>query len=208
MKLLIFGATGRTGQELVQQALAANHEVTAFVRDPARVSSRDPRLQIVQGNVREAGSLAQSVAGQDAVISALGTSKGSGDDFMTVASTNIVAAMRQAGVRRLIWQSGAGVQDEGDGPSPVRNVMVVLLKLLSPKVYADSIRTFEIIKHSGLDWTVVRVPRLKDGPQPAPVHATFVPPGATPISRADVARFMLEQLNSTQYAGKAPMISY
>lgn len=111
-------------------------------------------------------------------------------------------------MRRLIWQSGAGVQDEADGASAVRSAMVMLLKLLSPQAYADSVRAFENIKHSGPSWTVVRVPRLKDGPQQAQARATLVPPGATPSARADVARFMLQQLNDGAYAGKAPMISY
>jgi putative NADH-flavin reductase len=206
MKIIVFGATGGTGKELVKQALDAGHQVTALVRNPANLSLQNDRLEIVPGDIADMACLDQVIAGKDAVISALGPTRTSPPHAMSLGSANIVAAMKQHGVRRIIWQTGAGVIDAGDALSVIRTLMVTLMKLLSPAVLADSQQAFENIKQSGLDWTVVRVPRLKDGSKEGGIHAGFVPPGPTPVTRADVAEFMLRQLSDRTFIGKAPMI--
>jgi len=208
MKLVIFGATGGTGRALVRQALVAGHEVTAFVRDPAKLGIQPERLKVVQGDISDAARVEEAVSGNEAVIGALGPTRTSASDMLRKGAANVIAAMKKHGLRRLIWQTGAGVRDEGDGPSAIRSVMVFLLKLLSPKVLEDSEHTFAAIKASGLDWTVVRVPRLGDGPKVGGYVLGFTPPGPKPISREDVAEFMLRQLVENIYVHRAPMIGY
>lgn len=210
MKLIIFGATGGTGRAVVRQALAEGHEVTAFVRDPAKLGAyaQHERLRVVQGDVTDAARVEQVVEGADAVISALGPTRASAKDMLRAASTNIIAAMKKHGVRRLIWQTGAGVRDEGDQPSAIRIVMIMLLKLFSPQVLEDSERTFQNIKASDLEWTVVRVPALKDGPKQGGYRAGVAPPSPIPLAREDVAEFVLKQLSDNTDVHRAPMIGY
>ena len=206
MNLAIFGATGGTGKELVQQALEAGHRVTALVRNPAKLGLQHERLTVVQGDIADASCVERTMAGQDAVLSALGPTRNSPKNAMTIGSANVVAAMKKHNVRRLIWQTGAGVRAAGDAPSTIRTVMVMLMKIISPSVLQDSEQAFRIITASGLDWTVVRVPRLKDGAIEGGIRASSIPPAPTPITRADVAEFMLKQLNDKTWVGKAPMI--
>ena len=206
MKLVIFGATGGTGLELIKQALELGNHVTAFGRNPAKLGLQHEQLTVALGNIANASQVEQAIVGQDAVLSSLGPTPNSPKDAMTIGSANVIAAMLKCNVRRLIWQTGAGVQMDGDAPSAIRTVMVTLMKLISPSVLLDSTQAIHNITTSGLDWTIVRVPRLKDGTKEGGIRATFTPPGPTPITRADIAAFMLGQLTDKTFIGKAPMI--
>ena len=138
MKLAIFGASSATGKQLVNQGLAAGHEVTAFVRDPARLGVTHERLRPVKGNVSDHGAVSQAVAGQDAVLSALGPAK---PDFtsMTVGARHILAAMQESGVQRLVTLTGAGVPDPNDRPKLLNHFITLLLKRISPGVLEDAL---------------------------------------------------------------------
>ncbi|HEU5318560.1 MAG TPA: SDR family oxidoreductase [Chloroflexota bacterium] len=207
MRVVIFGASGRTGRRLVEQALARGHEVTAFVRDPAKLALTHDRLRVVRGDVSDGERVAEAIAGQDAVLCALGA-RGPAFDAMTVGARQIVAAMRDLGVRRLITLTGAGVHDARDRPGVIGRVMVFLLKTLQPRVLADAERHCEQVRASGLDWTIVRVPRLTDGRGTGRVRAGWAGVNTGPtISRADAAGFMLDQLDGGAYVRQAPMIS-
>jgi putative NADH-flavin reductase len=208
MKLVVLGATGRTGRLLVEKALVEGHEVAAFARNPSRLALEHERLVLLPGDVGNAVQVELAVAVAEAIISALGPTRTSSRDVMTVGARNIVEAMNRHGVRRLVWQTGAAVRDSQDPPSVIRAVMAGLLRLLSPGVLEDSERAYQIIKTSGLDWTVVRVARLKDGPEQGDYQVGFAPPGPKPVSREDVAGFMLQQLSDDSYCRQAPMIGY
>ena len=209
MKIIVFGSTGGTGRVLVEQALAAGHQVTAFMRDPSKSSVQHEHLKIVQGDVRDAAQVAEAIKGQDAVLSAFGPRRGSKDtDLMTVGTKNVLATMKKHGVRRFISQSGAGVVDERDEPSVPRTIIRGILKLSAPHVLADAEQQFALIKASDLDWTIVRVPRLKAGAQTGNCRAGYKPPRGTAVSRGDIADFMLKQLNDNMYVRQAPIISY
>ena len=206
MKVVIFGASGGTGRELVRRALEAGHEVTAFVRDPARVDVTHERLRVVQGDVKDAGAVARAVAGQDAVLSALGPSK---PDFsaMTVGAQHIVAAMEEHGVRRLVTLTGAGVPDANDRPKLFNHLITFLLKRISPGVLEDALRHAERVRASGVEWTIVRVGRMNDGPRSGEMAVGWVGTGPKPfVSRADAAAFMLEEMEARRYVRQAPMI--
>ena len=210
MRIALFGATGATGRRLMEQGLAAGHEVTAFVRDPARVTTRHDRLKIVQGDVRDPEAVEAAIIGQDAVISALGQtrSRPSTKDVMTVAAEHIVAAMRKHGVRRLVTLVGAGVAFPQDRPSRPGQVMSALLKLLAGDVLADAERDAQIIQASDLDWVIVRVPRLSEAPAKGAYRTGYQRPGFGAISRDDVADFMLKQVTDDTYLREAPIVSH
>ena len=116
MKLAVFGSTGGTGQHLVRLALEAGHEVVAFARSPSKLEIQDERLSIVQGNVTEPGPVSEAICGVDAVLSALGPPRGVPAGVMGEGLDNILAAMREHGVRRLLIVVGAGVGDPQDRP--------------------------------------------------------------------------------------------
>ncbi|MFW6069356.1 MAG: NAD(P)-dependent oxidoreductase [Chloroflexota bacterium] len=208
MKLTIFGATGRTGQHLVEQALARGHQVTAFTRSPQKLAAYRDRLHIVQGDVQDSGAVKRAVAGADAVISVLGPTQNTPDYQITRGTGHILDAMKKHGVRRLVISAGAGVGDPQDEPKLFNKLINVLLKLVSRHVYEDMKRTVDTVRSSDVDWTVVRVPMLTDGPAKGHVKTGYVGKGMGPrITRADMASFMLDQVESDAYLHKAPAIS-
>ena len=209
MKVAVFGATGRTGRHLVEGALRDGHEVVALVRDPGKLDVSYEGLRLVEGDVLIPSRVEQTVAGADAVLSALGHTKTSPKDVHARGTENIVAAMKKHGVRRLVSLTGAGVRDAGDRPKVVDRVFSGLLKLLQRDVLEDAERHAGVIRASGLDWTIVRAPRLTDGPATGKYRVGSVGQNSgTKISRADVAGFMLRGLTDHSNVGQAPMISY
>jgi putative NADH-flavin reductase len=207
MRLAIFGATGRTGAHLIEQALAAGHGVRALARDPSRLSTGQPELVVVRGDIRDADRVRETIAGQEAVLSVLGSTK-TDQEVVRVGARQIVDAMQQEGVRRLIFLTGAGVKRPQDPSSVGSVVFVPLLKLLSPKVLADAEQAVATIVASDLDWTIVRVPRLGDGPPTGAYRHGYIRAGFAALARADVAGFMLQQLTDPRYIREAPIISY
>jgi putative NADH-flavin reductase len=208
MTVAIFGATGRTGRHLVEQALGAGHAVRALARDPARLDTRHERLAVIEGDVTDAARAEETVAGADAVLVALGHTKTSPHDVQTLGTRNILDAMRKHGVRRIVSLTGAGVADPNDAPKLWNRAFSVLLGRLQPEVLADAERHAALIRASDLDWVIVRVPRLTDAPGTGAYRVGYVGKGTGPsIPRADVARFMLEQLTSDAHLRDAPMVS-
>ncbi len=207
MNLTIFGASGRTGTPLVAQALAAGHTVTAFVRDPAKLTIQHERLAVVQGDTTDAHAVARAIAGADAVLSALGQTKNSPADVQTVAMRNIIAAMQQHDVKRLVSLTGGGVRAPQDQPKLFDHVIRFALATLSGKVLRDAIAHAELIQASNLDWVIVRGPVLTTGPFTGAYQVGWVGMDGKPqVSRADVADFMLKQVTDTAYLRKMPML--
>jgi putative NADH-flavin reductase len=207
VKLAIFGATGRTGRPLVEQALAAGHDITVLVRDPAKITLSHPRLKIVQGDATNAAKVEEAVAGADAVISTLGQTTGSPKDVQTVATKHIVAAMQQHGVRRLVSLTGGGVAHAKDEPKLVDKAFKFLLKRLQPDVLADAENHARVIRNSDLDWVVVRGPRLTEKPGTGKYRVGYAGQVGIQIPRADLAAFMLSQLTDNTYLRDLPMVS-
>jgi len=207
VKVTVLGATGRTGQRLVRHALEAGHEVTAFTRHSSHLDIEHENMHVVHGDVQNVGDVEEAVRGQDALVSGLGPTPSSAEDVMTTRANHVVKAMQKNGVDQVVWSTGAGIEAEGDEPSPFTRAVRLLLDLLSPAVYEDAKRTFEVIHDSGLAWTVVRVPRLKEGPPEGGYRPTLKPPGFQAISRADVAEFTIERLDGDGFVLRAPMLT-
>ena len=208
MKVLIIGATGATGQILMREALAQGHEVTALARNPsALLAPEDHRLRVLQGNALDASEVEAAVAGQDAVLSALGTRSARPTTLFSESTHNLISAMDKHGVRRLVCITGIGV---GDSKGHVGFLYDRIIRPFVVKnVYDDKERQEEAIKQSDLDWVIVRPARLTD--EPAKGEYRVYLGGsytAKTISRADVTAFMLAQLTDNTYVGKTPVISY
>ena len=209
MRVAIFGASGRTGRPLVEQALAVGHEVRALVRDPSKLRVGHERLVVIRGDVLDAAKVEETVDGTDAVLSALGQTKASPKDVQTRGTENIVAAMEKHGVRRLVSLTGAGVRDPRDEPKLVDRVITFLLRRLQPDVLEDGVRHAGVIRLSGLEWVIVRGPRLTEGPKKGEYRVGMVGKNSgTQISRADLAEFMLGQLTADTHLRQMPVVSY
>ncbi len=208
MKLTVFGATGRTGQHVVEQSLAAGHDVTAYARNLSKLATLHERLNVVQGDITDPVCVAQAIAGADAVISVLGPTENKPDYVVTKGMNNILAAMHQYNVKRLIISAGAGVGDPQDEPKLFNHVISLLLKLLSRHVVEDMTRVVGVVRQSDREWTIVRVPMLTDDPPTGNIRVGYVGKGTgVRISRADMAAFMLQQVASHDYLYQAPVIS-
>ena len=209
MKLLIIGGTGGLGKELVRQALARDHEVTVMARNPSAVSSEDYHLRVVRGDVLDAESLGRAVAGQEAVLNALGTpSPRRPSTLLEEGTKNIVEAMERQGVRRMVCVTILGTGDSGRRHGNLFYRLFVLGFFVSPML-EDKERQEEVIRVSRLDWTIVRPPRYTDEPKSGGYRVIGDGGGRVGrIGRADLADFVLDQLDDRSYVRRAVVVGY
>ncbi len=207
--ITIFGATGKTGHRVLERALDAGFEVQALVRDPAKVGVRSERLHLFAGDVLDADAVDRAVAGgRDGVLSLFGQVKGSPATLQTDGTRLIVEAMKRHGITRLVTLSGGGLRAPEDQPGPMDQVMRLLLKALAGHVLADAEGHLRVLRESGLDWTVVRGPRLTEDPGRGHYRVGDVGGGSgSSISRDDLADFILTQVEDRSYVGKLPFVT-
>ncbi len=195
MKILIVGATGPTGNELVKQAVALGHSVSALARKP-EATQLPAAVKVFRGDILNPTSLIAPVAAQDAVISSLGSALSRKPTTLLSGGTrNLVSAMRQSGVRRLICITGIGAGDsKGHGGFFYDSI---IQPLLLNEIYKDKTRQEEVVAESGLDWTLVRPAALTNGARTGQVKAFTDLRGVTvgKIGRADVAAWILARLS-------------
>jgi len=201
MRLLVLGATGGTGMEIVRQASEQGHTVTALVRSPERLSKPAHQISIVQGDLLDEHQLTRVLEGQDAVLSAFGprvpVSKADAHLLKQFAVT-LTAAMKRSGVRRILFVSVAFLFKNAVFPPAY-----VLGRLLFPKIVADAAAAESVIQASALDWTIVRPPELTDKPYTGKyrVRSGHLPVFGLSISRADVADFILKTADEPSTIG-------
>jgi putative NADH-flavin reductase len=206
--LALFGATGRAGKYLLQQALDGGYNVRVLARDPGKLGMQHERLVVVRGSLKDAACVEEVIAGADAVLSVLGPTSNEPTFEISQGTAGIIKTMKQHGVKRLIISAGAGVGDPGDTPKLFNKLINVALKATARNVYEDMLKTVDQVRASGLEWTVVRVPRLTDTPKTGQVRVGMVGQGTgANLSRADMAEFMLKQVNDGRHLRKAPVIS-
>ncbi|GLS23888.1 NADH-flavin reductase [Labrys miyagiensis] len=208
-KILVLGATGGTGRLIVQQALARGYEVTALVRLPEKAADLKG-AKIIVGDARDETALRQTLKSQFAVISALGTGVSPFREmtFLSSATRALVSAMKAEQVPRLVAITGLGAGDSrGHGGFAFDNL---IFPLLLRNVYADKDRQEAIVKDSGLDWVLVRPSILNNKPGGKPVRAltdlSAFQGGS--IARADVAKFVLDQVRSHTWLHRAPLVTW
>lgn len=204
MKLVVFGAAGGSGWQIVEQAIAAGHDVTAFVRNPAAIKIAHPKLTVIEGDALDAASVSRAVAGQGAVLYAIGTNRRSTLTVCSESTRHIIAAMKEYGVRRLICLSAYGASETKDTA-----LYSKVLRAMIRKRVEDKDRQEELVRASGLEWVLVRPPLLTNGARRGIYRTGFDIPIKlfSSVSRADVAQFMLKQLTDDTYLHQAPTIT-
>lgn len=207
MKILVIGAGGATGEQVVNQAVEQGYQVTAFVHD-AKAYEAPGGVRVVPGDVLDAGTVANAVAGQDAVIDCLGGHTPWKETHLEInAARNVIEAMKQHGVKRLMVVSAIGVGDTKE------LVPGWYEKLIMPTLLRGAMKDKEEmepeVQASGLDWTLVRPGHLIGGERTGNVQLFQPAPGVTAhkITRADVAAFMLDALAEDKYIGEAVNIA-
>jgi putative NADH-flavin reductase len=209
VRLIIFGATGRTGKPLVEQALASGYRVVAFVRDLRKLGCQHERLTVIQGDVTDPAAVEQAISGAEAVISVLATSgsqKVARTRPLTRGMQNILAAMKKHGIRRLIV-SASGIRQPGDLPDIRFKLLMTLVKHLVPESYEDTRNSIEVVRASDVDWTVVRMPAPTNDAGTGKVKAGYVNRTmGMRISRSGAAAFMLRELQAGEYLRQAPVV--
>lgn len=209
MKLIIFGATGTIGRQVVKQALSQGHTVTAFARHPEKLELQNPKLKRFQGNVLNLAAVEQAMQGQDAVICALGSGKKLTGTVRSEGTRTIIQAMEQTGIRRLICQSTLGTGNSWENLNFYWKY--IMFGLILRQVFVDHQRQEQLVQQSHLDWTIVRAGAFVDGQRTGQYRHGFAEDDKTSrlkISRADVADFLLRQLTDNTYLGKTPGLSY
>jgi len=206
MKIAVFGATGGTGRQVVEQALAAGHQVTALARNPSKLMLANANLTVVTGNVLNAANVEETLQGADAVVVSLGNTESNPDYIVSLGTQVIVAAMQRMGApRRIVVVSSLGV---GDSQDQVPFAFKLLMKSVLRKPMEDKERQEALVKASDLDWTIVRPGGLTNGPATGRYQSGLdTKIGAGQVSRADVAAFVLKQLTDSTYLHQAPAIS-
>lgn len=209
MRLLILGATGGTGLEVLRQGLAQGHEIAAFVRDPAKLRLADARLQVLAGAVpADAAPLEAALKGRDAVVCALGVRNAlKSGGLIEGAMRVLVPAMARAGVRRLLLVSANGV-----GETRARSPLLprIMYRLLLGDIFADKAAGEAIVRGSSLEWTIAYPVLLTDGPGTGRYRAgeALDLRGMPKIARADVAGFLLRELATREFVRKGVVLSY
>ncbi len=208
MHFTVFGASGRTGRPLVQQALDAGHHVTAFLRTPAKLTIQSPNLTVVQGDVTDAAAVARAVTTDtDAVFAVLGHVKGAPDDLLTVGTRNILSAMKTSGVTRIVNLTGGGVAHPKDPAFLPAKIVRGIMRVVAGKLLKDSERQAELLMASGMEWTNVRGPRLTEDALTGNYTAGYLKMGMVSVSRADAAHFMLHCVQDGAFVREAPHIA-
>jgi putative NADH-flavin reductase len=208
VKVLIVGATGGLGMEMLRRAPERGHEATALARDPSTVQGQDERLRAVRGDVLDPASVESAVRGQDAVLSALGTpNPRKPSTLLSEGTKNLVDAMKRNGVERLVCVTILGTGDSGRHGSLFYKLFV--LGYFVKHMLEDKERQEVVIRQSGLEWTIVRPPRYTDEPESGNYRVITDSGGRIgKIGRKDLAGFMLDQLDDTSHVRRAVAVGY
>lgn len=216
MKVVVFGASGKGGRTIALHLLAAQHEVTVFVRDPAKAPAYEG-IKVVVGDAMNAADVARGVAGQDAVIVCLGDSRNpvlrrlgakplTAPNICEAGTANVVAAMKDASVKRLICITSYGVGDTRDRPSKVFKLWFRGLQLLEQ--LADKEEQEKVVKASDLDWTLLQPVGLTDGAATGRwVASTTGDRRKRTVSRVDLAHFVAQILEGGLYVRETVVLS-
>ena len=210
MKLIIFGATGTIGKHIVEQSLDKAHEVCAFSRSKDHLNKfNHSNLNKIEGDVFNLKDVQNAIKGQDVVIIVLGSGKSRTSVVRSKGTQNIIEAMKMNGVKRLICQStlGAG-ESKGNLNFFWKKIM---FGWFLKQVFLDHELQEDYVKNSGLDWTIVRPAAFTDGEKTENYRHGFSSVDRSiklKIARADVANFILQQLDSSRYLFKSPGLSY
>lgn len=206
MKILILGATGPTGQQLLTRALDQQNEVTVLVRNPSKLNFKHQQLKIIKGDVLDSQILLTAVQGQQAVISALGRGQSLiSSNLITKAVNNLIPVMYESKVKRLIFLSGFGA---GETFVQANQLQKIIFKTFLKGIYSDKARAEKMIRSSNLDWTLVYPVKLINSRSSGNYKSAekLSMNGMPKISRADVANFILQELKDNTFLKKGVVL--
>nr|MBI1230495.1 NAD(P)H-binding protein [Cytophagales bacterium] len=208
-KIALFGATGVTGRLFMEKALKAGYSIKALVRSPNKVRVHHENLEIVKGDVLELVDVLKTVKDVAIVVSLFGHVKGSPEWLQTNGTANILEGMKRYNVERIISLSGGGLPFPArDQPKFADKMIRAIMKLVVPKILNDAISHHEVLLSSGVKWVIVRGPRLTNDPPKGTYRVGWVGVNSsTKISRADLADFILTQVEDEQYNFQMPFVS-
>lgn len=208
-QIVVLGANGGIGNQAVVQALAAGHQVTAILRTPSNLTIQHPNLNIIQGDVMQARSLDEHLRGKDVIVSAIGKNSVKKTTLYSQGAKNLIEAMERTGIKCAFFISASGLDVNPTHTLLVRLATKYILQVILRNMYADQRVMENIIKKSYIDWTIVRPPKLLDKPQTGTYRIStnsFLNNGLS-ISRADVAHFIIHNLNNEAIINKTVEIA-
>lgn len=208
MKIAVLGATGATGRQVIAQALAQGDQVVAYVRDPQGIAAK-PGLKVVVGPLSDAAALKAAISGTGAVLVCLGTHKMKPVDLLQKSMPLIVRAMKEVDVARLVLLSAYGV---GETALTAGFLARIVYKTMVPAIYRDKELSEALLPGSGLKWTGIYPVGLTNGPltdavEVRPMAQVRKVSGLPPVSRANVARAMLDAARNDQTIGQKLLVS-
>jgi putative NADH-flavin reductase len=207
MNIAVLGATGRTGRPLVAELLRRGHTVTALARDPATLAELGDRVRVVTGTSTDPAALDQLLTGTDAVVSALGPSAKEAT-LHTDTARALVSAMARHGVTRFVGVSGAGIDVPGDRKGTRDKAISWMVKKIGGPVAVDKQTEYAVYAASNLDWTLLRPPRLVDGPPTGRTyHHAHTPGRSSSLRRTDLAFVLADVLDQNHYTHQAPFVA-
>ncbi|MBW3568764.1 NAD(P)H-binding protein [Candidatus Parcubacteria bacterium] len=205
MTITVFGANGKVGRKVVERLLAEGHSVKAFIHSHSDLKPH-PKLELLKGDVHRPDDVKRAVKGSDVVVSALGSWGTKSKDILSSGMAAIIPAMQQQKVKRIVSLTGAAVQAESDKPKLIDRLSRSLLKLVASQILRDGERHLALLEGSGLDWTVLRSPVMREkGKTGYKISAKSPLPWAT-INRNDVADAMASLATNNNYLRSAPFI--
>jgi putative NADH-flavin reductase len=208
MKIAILGATGQTGGHALKSALDAGHHVRVLARDPAKLTVKHDRLEVVKGDATNVDDCARVVEGCEAVVAALGPQGLGTTTLRQDAARALVAAMKAKGVKRIVWLSALGVGDNIAQARRTSIFAVLFMKTLLKKTYRDAAAAEQVLRDSGLDYVLCRPPGLRNNA--ARGHVDEVPEDKKlprlSIPRADVGAWMVKAATVSTYDRQAVTI--
>lgn len=209
MRVAVFGGTGTTGRLVIGKALDRGYDVTAYARHASRFSASHPRMRVVVGQLDDNDAIEEAIRGCDAVISALGPGPNEPGLIIATGTANIVTAMQQHGVSRLIAIATPSYRHPRDGFDPLIWLAVFLIRTFLPNAYRNVVRLSEVVVASELDWTLARIPLLSNRPSTGPARTGYVGDpgiGLTRTSRAALAEFLVSQVTDVTFVHEAPLV--
>ncbi len=210
MKVFLFGATGKTGIEILTKLLEEKHQVVALARNPDAISVSDSNLKILKGNIYNPETYQDELANCDIVISALGTGTSrKPTEIYSKGGQKIISAMQKASKKRLITLT-AGAFDPTD-PATQSVIIKYIVQPLFKNIYADMQQWETILENTNdIDWTIIRPSRLTNGQEKSNyrIQQNHCPKGGGKISRKDLAGFITKQINSTKFVRQKVAIAY
>jgi putative NADH-flavin reductase len=208
--IIVFGASGGTGLEVVEQALEAGHHVTVILRHPDKFSIRHEQLRVIQGDVLQPQTYENLFFGVDVVISCLGTRNREPTTVYSEGMMNILTGMQKVDVTRIICLSAGAVVVPPNATFVMKFVIKYILQRLFKYSYADMLKMETVLKHSELNWTVIRPPRLLNGDKTG-IYRTIINdylPNMSSLKRADLAHYIIHHLDDEKTFKNRVEISY